>query len=297
MITINEYLDWILSDFEEYLRSNPHLCQLKDVHYDGGRVPDYSDIHIQQLYLLRYAYAYAFEYKVMYKHLPKYMHNRAKLSITSLGCGNMIDYWAIAQVVGSQTALLYKGYDSIDWSYKFSARNGDSVLFTLGDAILAIEDLAFLSSDIIIFPKSISEFSHDAIDRFCECIRSKTILKDRICILISLRADQGSTLRDVQKTKKIYDAFLDAGFSTDSRHDVATHLSFPDRKIREIDVSFEHPGAVVNLLPKLNTQCAEYMENGQNCYKNCVSRLSRWPMLSCKHMQWQMFEFERKVVF
>ncbi len=52
MISINDYLDIILKDFEEYLRSDPYLCHLKDVHFDAGKVPDYSDIHVQQLYLL-----------------------------------------------------------------------------------------------------------------------------------------------------------------------------------------------------------------------------------------------------
>lgn len=40
------------------MRSDPYLCHLKDVHFDAGKVPDYSDIHVQQLYLLRYAYGF-----------------------------------------------------------------------------------------------------------------------------------------------------------------------------------------------------------------------------------------------
>lgn len=38
MISINDYLDIILKDFEEYLRSDPYLCHLKDVHFDAGKV-------------------------------------------------------------------------------------------------------------------------------------------------------------------------------------------------------------------------------------------------------------------
>lgn len=52
MITINQYLDDILSDFKDYVNSGVELCDLKDVHFDAGRVPDYSNIHVQQLYLL-----------------------------------------------------------------------------------------------------------------------------------------------------------------------------------------------------------------------------------------------------
>lgn len=225
MISINEYLDLILENFEEYLRSGPCLCHLKDVHYDGGKVPDYSDVHVQQLYLLRYAYAYAFEYKRMYRYLPEYFRTQSQLSVMSIGCGNMIDYWALAQVVGTQVDLRYRGFDSIDWAYKFQERENDRVWLTLGDATSAMEDLPNIPADIIVFPKSISEFDHDAVDRFCECIRTKRILKNRVCVLISLRTDQGSIQRDMSKTKKIYDAFLDAGFKTESRSDSFFYLA------------------------------------------------------------------------
>lgn len=295
MVSINDYLDIILEDFEEYLRSNPCLCHLKDVHYDAGRVPDYTDVHVQQLYLLRYAYAYAFEYKCMYKHMPDYIAGRQDISVMSIGCGNMIDYWALAQVVRSGVSLNYKGFDSVDWAYKFTRREGDRVSLILGDAMDAIEESDDWQADIITFPKSISEFEYDAIDRFSNCIRTKRIHKDRVCVLVSLRADKGSVQRDMIKSQKIYNAFLDAGFVTQSRCDVVSHLRYPDKKIRELDSHFQHPGNVVNLLIELNTKCAEYKESNTNCNTDCVDRLCRWPMLSCRHFQWQLFEFEREV--
>lgn len=294
MISINEYLDLILEDFKEYLRSSPCLCHLKDVHYDAGRVPNYSDEHVQQFYLLRYAYAYAFEYKCMYEHLLSKIPKSSRLSVMSIGCGNMIDYWGLAQAVGPDVVLSYKGYDSVDWSYKFSGRDGDRLTLILGNAIDAIEEGGSIASDIIVFPKSISEFDHDAIDRFCECLRTKRILKDRIYLLVSLRSDPNSAQRDVGKVKKIYEALNDAGFESETPYHVATHLKFRNAKIRELDSSFEHPGDVIDLLKVLNTQCAEYKENEKNCYSNCVDRLTRWPMLSCKSLQWQFFDFSRR---
>lgn len=69
MISINDYLDEIFYDFVAYLDEGHELCDLKSVNFDQGRVPDYEDIHVQQYYLLRYAYAYAFEYKRMYETL------------------------------------------------------------------------------------------------------------------------------------------------------------------------------------------------------------------------------------
>ena len=61
MLTINDYLDNILEEFEDYVYSGVRLCDLKSVHFDAGKIPDYSNIHVQQLYLLRYAYAYSFK--------------------------------------------------------------------------------------------------------------------------------------------------------------------------------------------------------------------------------------------
>ena len=55
----------IYDDFREYMDQNVNLCMLKTLNYQAGQKPDYSDIHIQQLYLLRYVFSYAFEYKSM----------------------------------------------------------------------------------------------------------------------------------------------------------------------------------------------------------------------------------------
>lgn len=105
MVTINSYLDIICSDFHDYLNANVCLCDLKEVHYDAGRIPDYSNIHVQQLYLLRYAYAYAFEYKQMYEYLFKRYSVGTPIHVMSIGCGNMIDYWSLAHAVAPEVTI------------------------------------------------------------------------------------------------------------------------------------------------------------------------------------------------
>ena len=107
MITINKYLDDILFDFKEYVTSGVRLCDLKEVHFDAGNLPDYSDIHVQQLYLLRYAYAYSFEYKRMYASLIRRMNPGMEIAVTSIGCGSMIDYWALTRVVPNRCTNLF----------------------------------------------------------------------------------------------------------------------------------------------------------------------------------------------
>jgi len=294
MVSINSYLDEILEDFQEYLRAGVKLCALKSAHYDAGKIPDYTDIHTQQYYLLRYAYAYAFEYKLMYDYLLDNMDEMPTIEVMSIGCGNMIDYWSLAQVVGSRSSISYKGYDSVDWAYKFTRHPGDRVNLTIGDAVGAIEDLSCFSADVLVFPKSISEFSAEEIDVICKCIREKEITKDSVFLLVSLRTDQYSLQRDIAKAMKIYDAMEAAGFECEDDKTVVKQLANAERKIREVDSSFRHPGEVIDQLKELSTYCIEFKNNGKNCKHDCGYRLNRWPILNCQDLRFQCFKFTRR---
>lgn len=46
----------VYDDFIEYIDKSDNLCILKTLNYQDGHKLDYSDIHIQQLYLLRYVF-------------------------------------------------------------------------------------------------------------------------------------------------------------------------------------------------------------------------------------------------
>lgn len=292
MITINEYLDLIAFDFNNYLNSGVKLCDLKKLHFDAGKVPRYEDPHVQQLYLLRYAYAYAFEYKTMYLHLLSKVDVGDNITVLSIGCGNMADYWALTQVIPETTVINYKGFDVVDWAYKFPKRNQDWRQIVLGNAVDAFEELERIDADVIVFPKSISEFSVEDIERFCESIKSKQIVKEKVNLLVSLRLDEHSRARDLAKAKKLYDAFLCAGYKTSSNCYEYTGFVYEDKKIRELDDTFSHPAKAVELLKDLHQRCVNY-KDGQTCESDCRDRLSRWPMLKCKALQWQLLQFYR----
>ena len=66
----------------------------------------------------------------------------------------------------------------------------------------------------IFFPKSISEFSNEEFQDICEGFSIKQIQKDKVHILISLRADQGSMDRDMERSEKIISAIKQNGFIT-----------------------------------------------------------------------------------
>lgn len=265
---------------------------MKTLHFDAGKLPDYSSVPIQQLYLLRYAYAYAYEYKLMYNKLLRSISAEHVIKVTSLGCGNMIDYWSLAHSAPSQ-CIHYIGIDVVDWSYKIRNRDQDCVEFIREDIVTYFRQVPELSSDIYIFPKSISELTIPEIHIICEIIAKKDFQKKEIYFLISLRSDEHSRNLDMQKTGIIFRAISQCGYQTDDKCDVFTHIrqSHVLKKIRTQDSDFEHPADVVGYLKDLHTYCANFKD--VSCEDDCGRRLDRWPVLNCGNVCWQMFRFHR----
>lgn len=297
MITINDYLDNILLDFLEYLDSDVKLCDLKDVHFDGGRIPDYNNINVQQYYLLRFAYAYAFEYKCMYECLFQNNTFGDKIAAVSIGCGTGIDYWAMVAALKKfgmkDKIIFYKGIDLVDWEYKFPYRKKDTVEFYQGNAIEVLSESDSLGFDIYFFPKSISEFSDDQIGIICNAFREKTITTNKIYILVSLRSNEFHMQGDIDKVKELAQALKSNGFITKDNVSRFTHFTDPEEKISQIDDEFHHPRDVVGTLLTLNSQCKEFKMNGKNCEPDCKDRLNRWPILKCGQAAFQVLSFER----
>jgi hypothetical protein len=297
MVSINAYLDRILVDFKKYVNSDVELCNLKSVHFDGGKLPDYSDIHAQQYYLLRYAYAYGFEYKQMYKGLRNRIKDVEHLRVTSIGCGSMIDYWALTRVFPRKCSIRYTGIDTIDWSYRIEPRPQDEVNFCNSDVVSLFENAETLTSDVYIFPKSISEFSKSDIQRLGNCLSKKLPTNQTVFFLFSLRTDEWHTGSDKAKTKILFDCMVNAGYETNDKCDEVWVLpqELRDKKIREVDCDFSHPSEVYDFLKNgLHKCCSKYLENGVHCKSDCKTRLSWAPILSCKQVQWQIFEFRRE---
>ncbi len=297
MISIKNYISMVYDDFREYIDRSDNLCVLKTLNYQAGQKPDYSDIHIQQLYLLRYVFSYAFEYKSIFDTLFEREKFKDCIQVASIGCGNMIDYWglieALDEIRNSECQIKYKGIDTIDWKYKIEARGQDEVSFIKANAATIFTKASDLVSNVYIFPKSISEFSNEEFQDICEGFRNKRIRKNRIHILISLRADQGSMDRDMERSGKLIMAVKQNGFATKDNATTYIHYKDEDRGIKKIDYKFEYPGEAIDLLTSLDKKCSAYRNNKENCTDDCKN-LSRWPVLKAKNIRYQVLSFARK---
>ena len=168
MIDITQYLQGIYEDLQSYIDNDVRLCKFKELNFEAGALPDYTDINIQQLYLLRYAFAYAFEYSRMYLDVLSQMDDTNHISVTSVGCGSMIDYWSLIHALEMKSkmdcSIRYVGIDIIDWNYKIPQRQNDEVHYLIGNAADIFTNNSQFISDVYFFPNSISEFSDSELN-------------------------------------------------------------------------------------------------------------------------------------
>lgn len=142
------------------------------------------------------------------------------------------------------------------------------------------------------FPKSISELSDSELNAMSNSFSSKNIQKDRFFVCISLREDQGSIDRDIQKTKRLIEAIRKNGFCTKWPYAQYTYYVRNDG-IALFDNDFQYPSEVLEFVTNLNVECANYKIQEENCQSNCKKYLSRWPILKVGHIRYQVIMFER----
>lgn len=162
MIDITQYLQDIYEDLQGYVDNDVCLCKFKKLNFEAGALPDYTDINIQQLYLLRYAFAYAFEYSRMYLNVLSQMDDVNSISVTSVGCGSMIDYWSLVHALKIKhkldCSIRYAGIDKIDWNYKIPKRQNDEVHYSIGNAAVFLQVIVNLILTCIFFQSQLASY-------------------------------------------------------------------------------------------------------------------------------------------
>lgn len=226
MLTITEYLNEIFENFKEHCdkgtesmwklvskgKTGKNAARLGS---DGSSV--YSEQRFQQLYLLKYAYEYFFEYLSMYNTFIEDFADREEISVVSLGCGTMLDYWALAYVLDkknmSRPVVKYHGIDAIEWNpgLKIDARDKGNETFKFFPEPFEIffkkTDNEFHTHDIYFLPKSISEFNTEDEKNEIEMMMDNLseTEKDTIYFCISLIKGKKS-VNDVGKVQKIIES-------------------------------------------------------------------------------------------
>ena len=110
----------------------------------------------------------------------------------------------------------YHGVDVVDWEDKIAACNRDRINFAQESIADYLADCDELTSDVYVFPKSISEIDNDEVEGICRAIYEKGFAKDEVHLLFSMRDNKYNQDLDMAKTKKICAAVKEVGMLLES---------------------------------------------------------------------------------
>lgn len=285
----------IYEDFLDNLNSAKRLCKLKELTYEGGNCPDYGDKFIQQYYMLRYFPAYLAEYFLMFKKLFKYKFLNSSLRVLSLGCGCGIDYWGLyfaAQSKGvSLDDMVYSGIDIIKWNYRHNFDH-HNVRFFKKD-ISTISKLNRRDYNVIVFPKSIGEFSDDVFGNIEQILANSQFKRQRICVLCSVMKESCAQFFDITRSERIA-KILNEHHSFECLDNPAEFWTYKRSEgIRRVCNDFVYPDEIKNYISILSEKCPTFIENNQACKADC-SALNRQPILKTDYINYQAIRFEKK---
>lgn len=304
MISLTDYLDLIYRDFKEYIDNSDSYCDLLDLDFRGEHLPDYQRDGIVQLYLLRYAFAYLFEYKYLFKQIvPKKEPLRIRsLKILSVGCGNYLDYWGAAlasNAINKSCAIKYTGIDPVEWKYKIYPRQRDSIKFensTFYDYLKNVVDNEIeLDENVIIFPKSIGEFSKDEFREICTLLKRCKFKSERIVLVFSFRDCPSKRKFDMNRAAMIVDSFKNhkrISFGV-SNFDREKCYGIESKGIRAVDSDFIYPDKIIDYIKGLSKICEQQKNASGKCI-GCSDSLSRWPILRTNYITYSYAFIKRK---
>jgi hypothetical protein len=285
---IENFMCTVFNDFQKNVNKEA-LCDLKELNFKGGHLPDYTKEIIQQLYLLRYFPAYLTEYKYLYKKIIDDTHLES-INVLSIGCGSFIDYYGLIFAIKSNRVssfdipVKYIGIDVINWKYKNNFNN-QNVIFIYD----SIENFKFNNQDdtddtnVLIFPKSLSELSDDLLDNFVSNISNTKFSSKRIYLISSIMNIGYNT--DEDKYKKIIKAFQDIGYSCKNYEQPKAIKN--NEALFHFDSDFYYPDDVKEYLTTLSSKCIKSILNKEDCQTNC-KELDRWPILKTDNMSFQV---------
>ncbi|MTV50058.1 hypothetical protein GJ688_13865 [Heliobacillus mobilis] len=291
---IREKMNCIYQDLNLELQLNGgNCCELKEVRFDGYNLPDYSLPMVQQLYLLRYFPAYLFEYYDIYKTLLNLNFiNTKEINVLSIGAGCWLDYYGLhfaLRDTGTRVKRLsYTPLDKIEWMYTDDLGN-DCCYPEISD-ITNWSSLDWDRYNIIMFPKSIGEFSNETFGKLITAISNTEFCQTEICILCSYRATRVEY--DVARLRAIVNTFINVHNYT-SLDAVGNYYEFPDGEYySDIHREAVYPKDIYDAVSELLCSCDTYRRNNYNsCEDDCKS-LNRRPMKKTSYIKYDIIRLK-----
>lgn len=294
---INEVVGAAFEDFTTMLEDRGRLCDAKDFRFNEMIIPDYTDPFIQAFYILRYFPAYLVEYYDIYKELLDIPKFTDPFHVISIGCGCGLDYYGLELALrdndrSAADSVCYTGIDIVEWGYTNDFDNDDYEIMVQN--ILDFNRIGEIDEnvDVIVFPKSIGEFSDGDFNRLLRLFRNSNFNEDELVIISSIRkqhtgidTQRMTSLLNLMESKHNYVCRSPKDEYTYYRNPVGLRTHFYD---------FVYPQTVLDFLIDLQNKCPNMLENDEYCEDDCEDNLKKkWPILKTDHIRYQLFRLAR----
>lgn len=283
---INNKMNEIFGDFIKKIEQLNYFCELKDLRFDGEKIPNYNNIIIQQCYLLRYLPAYFMEYYMVYKIMIDEKLIDDNLKVVSMGSGCDIDYWGLYYAVREKfdnIDISYVGADKINWKYieklpntRYKHKIKNIEMFRgFGDNV-----------NVIVFPKSIGEFDGKCWEHINKMI-IKTNFRPTSLVIISFNRKTRQNLDGKRFEEIVQTLISNHNYKTD--YSINKHYNCGAGSIKSDYPYFNYPDEIKEYITELSRKCPEYVKNGESCEQRC-NALDRWPILNFKYTDFQIVQ-------
>jgi hypothetical protein len=294
---IEDKMNDIFEDFKSEVECLESCCMLKKLRFNNGNIPDYSIQIIQQLYLLRYFPAYFIEYYDIYRALlSKDFVDSYKVLSIGTGCG--VDYYGLYFALKERDAsavddICYTGIDLIEWSYRDTI--GNDWTYFINEDITQWKSLDWDGYNIIIFPKSIGEFTDDDFSKLLNIFKNSDFTEERIFLVSSIREQNDSI--DTDRMEQIINVF-EKEHSYHCLDDKSTYTYYRENVgLAKYFKEFNYPHYTLEYITSLIDKCKVYEENWfESCEQNCATLLNKYPILRTGHIKYQIKRLERNTI-
>ncbi len=287
----------ILKNFKSNMEEQQRYCQLKTFRFDGGNIPDYSELIIQEYYLLRYLPAYTTEYYLIYSELleKNFLNN---INVISLGAGCGMDSWGLNFAIQDSNYKLpvaYTGLDKVEWEYWDNLNIDNYNLFSRD--LSAIDKFIGKDYNVIMFPKSIGEFNNFTFNNLKNIIINTEFRSDKLVLISSVRKKRdiididrleiiANTLEKNQRYKCLDDKRKYTYYSKNGMDEYS--------KLEDVCDKYIYPGDIENFLINLNENCQKYIENGCNPCDDDCKIMNHYPIKRCSQIEYQILRLKRE---
>ncbi len=294
---IKSKLETVYDDFCDAASESEGLCKLKKFSFAGGVSPDYSDPLVRKYYMLKYFPGYLAEYYLMYEDILEQGFIKSKvLDILSLGCGCGVDYWGFHYIAKNklknhQKTTSYTGYYITEWEYRDKIEN-EHVFFE-NENIGELEELDYDRYNVIVFPKSISDFPDDAFDNFITAIENTKFKRKRIIIACSFMTNDSMKYDFSRLSKVVKTMTAKHGYKCHDKLNGYRHMEDQDVGLNTVVPGFDYTLNIKSTICSTLEHCPNYIENGESCDNKCTV-MNQWPILKTRYVNYAIRRLSRK---